>query len=832
MINPVLFWRFVLRQLRSKELSVLCVAFILAVCAASCVLFFSFRLEQTLAQEASKLIAADLVVVSDQAGDEYQLIKKQVDAEPQLHSAQSATFQSMLMTDQGARLVRVIAVSDKFPLKGENRIQVSNKEQTGTFVPKNGQIWVDQQLASQLHLKEQQRVHVGDKELLVEATLLESAASGLELFNLLPTAMMNLSDLPQTGLVQEGSRIRYRLFITGPTAQLEQLKQTLMPNLPRGMKLETIDSARPEVQNTLVRANRFLGFATSLSVILSIVALSLTSTRYLSKHVRQVAIMRTLGSDSKQIFRLFLGLFVFIGLICSVLGTLLGFVAQEFLLFSLKRVFDSISISTFPIQGLTLAVLIPFVATILLLLLILPQIISLKNSSTLNVLRGDLPTQNKQLLSVFMFILVVVGSSAMQIGDLKLTAQFLAGVAVLFVVMSFVSILLLKLCKCVITSAYSFAWQGLADVARRPKLSLIQMVSLSVSLMALLTLTFVKNDLVDAWKQRIPDNAPNYFILGVQKDQTEALNQFFNEHNIPTVKLSAMTRARLVKVNQQEITENTYTEENAKRLAEREFNLSWGQTIPEHNQVVQGQFWSKDNADPAFSVEEGLVETLKLKLGDVLTFDIAGQEYQAPITNLRKLNWESMQVNFFVIGNGIWLEDAPASFIASFYLASEQTGFINQATEVFPNISFIDVGNIIREMQKIIDRLTYVVNAVFVLCLMASVIVLWASVLNTRDERLFDAALMRSLGAQNQQIRRRLFVELWALGAFSGLLAGLFALALEYFSASLLLDLEPKVNLLLLLVGIIAGVLCTTLSGYPILRNVLKVPPNQILNQR
>lgn len=822
----LMWWRFLKRQIRSGELNVLCLSLILAVSAASCVLFFSTRLDATLQSQASELIAADLVLTTDSP------ISKSFTNETdslKLQTAKSARFQSMLIGKDDAVLAQIHAVESSFPLRGNSKIEeTAGVEKSVSASPKANEIWLDDRLMERLNAHQGDTIQLGDKTFTIKAKLIEEAGSGIDLFNLLPKASINLSDLEATGLVQEGSRIRYHLFVSGSPSSLSKVSVFFNENLPRGAKLEDVSSARPEVKTALSRAKLFLGLSTSLSVILSIAALSLACRRYLSRHTSQVAIMRALGASNAYVLRLFLWQFILLGIFGGVLGSLIGFGIQEALLLNMQSLFNLKNIAP---TSWWLFLSVPVASTLLLLALILPHLFSLKSLPAVAVLRQDLPLPKKQVLSALALIFVLIASCSLQIGDFTLSWQFLLGLSGLFIILSLISIGFLYVCKKLPTLGNSFLRQGCSNLARRPLLSLLQIISLSVSLLALLTVTLVKDDLLSAWEKHIPDQAPNQFVLGIQQDQLPALNAFFEQKGMTAPTFSPMTRARLTHVNNQELDTTKYEDERARRLAEREFNLSWSDSLPTHNQLSSGRFWQPNDKTPAFSLEDGLAETLHLKIGDVLTFDIAGQDYSAPVTNLRKVNWDTFQVNFFALGNNAWLKDAPASYISSFYLPPEQKNFINDASKDFPNISFIDVGAVLGEVKNIITQLSTAINAVFVLCLVASLMVLWASLLSAKDERLFDMALMRSLGASNRYLRISLLYELLIVGAFSGFLAGALALGLNVYIGNVLLDLPPKLNILLPLIGLILGALCATISGYPILKSVLKISPSHILKQ-
>lgn len=819
-------WRFFQRQWRSGTFNVMLLAVILAVTAASCVAFFSTRLEATLHQEASKLMGADLILRHNQPISE-DIVATVKAVTPEVLA--SRQMQSMLATDDAFAMASIHAVPESFPLKGTHKISQAGVVTKVTHSPKAGEIWLSDRLVQQLGVQEGASLMVGEASLRVSAILLEEAGSGFNLLSVLPNALMADGDLDRTGLVQIGSRLTYRLFVSATPEQVKQLKHTLTPMLPDAMSMDDIESSGPQIQQALGRSGNFLGLATSMSVVLAVVALSLASRRFLAQHTHQVAIFRAIGASSRQVNRLFLFGFAGLGFVGSVVGMVLGYALHLLLLKQMQQLLNLSEVAATPFW---LWWVIPVVGMLLVWVLILPHILSLKKVSAQRVLRDDLPMPKSQIASAAALIAVLVLGSSLQMGDLSLSIQFMLGLALVAAVMGGCGLGLIAVVKKLPTFG-QVAWrQGLASLARRPKVTLVQMMALSVSILALLTITWVKDDLLAAWARSVPTDAPNYFVLGVQEGEQAQFEEALSAGGLKVPLLYPSTRARLVAINGEPPSEALRADEDTRRLLDREFNLSWLSALPQHNVVKSGTFWAEDSDEPAFSMEEGLMKQFKLKLGDTLRFDVAGDIYEAPITNTRKLDWDSFQVNFFVIGPKAWGQNAPAGYISSFYVPDELRDTLLTISKSMPHISFVDISMILAEVKSIVARLSATINGMFVLCLLATAMVIWTSLLNAKDERLFDVALMRALGASNQMLRRGLVVELAILGAFSGVVGGLLAMALGTGVSVWLFDLPWRVNLWLPLWGGIIGMLFAWLTGYPVLRAVLRTPPSQILNDR
>lgn len=366
------------------------------------------------------------------------------------------------------------------------------------------------------------------------------------------------------------------------------------------------------------------------------------------------------------------------------------------------------------------------------------------------------------------------------------------------------------------------AWRyAVAGLRRRGLGSALQVVALGLGLMALLLLAVTRNDLVAGWRQSSPPDAPNRFVIDIQPGQDAPVLAQLRAAGLPNVQLSPMIRARLTAINGKPVTGDSYAEVRARRLAEREFNLSYTAVLPEGNRVTAGQ-WYGDASTPQVSMEEGIAKTLGLTLGDTLRFEVAGQHIDAPITSLRKLDWGSMRVNFFVVMPPAALRDFPMTWITSFHLAPKQQGVADALVRQFPNVTVIDTGALLAQIQQILSQVIDAVQALFVFTLAAGVLVLYAALAGTRDERMRESGILRALGASSRQLRDVHLAELVTVGALAGLLAALGAGALGWALARYVFEFALHFNPWLPALGVGAGVLCALIGGWSGLRAVLR----------
>ena len=509
--------------------------------------------------------------------------------------------------------------------------------------------------------------------------------------------------------------------------------------------MQGLDSARPEIRAGLERARQFLGLTALLAVMLAAVAIGLATRRYSRRHLDNYAVMRCLGASQRQLFALFAWEFVALGVLAAALGCALGFATQQLLAGGLT---DFVAVRLpFPswvpaIQGVLLAF-------VLLLGFALPPLMRLKDVPALLVLRRDIGRpRERQLASYATGFAALTGLVLWQAGDVKLGGYVLggfAGAALAFAAISYGSLRLMAKAA----GMGGVAWRyGLANLRRRAPATTVQILALALGLTAILLLTVTRADLLAAWRAKTPPDAPNRFILNIQPEQRAVIARFFRDQGLPPLDIYPMVRGRLIAINGTEVSAASYEERRTKRLVEREFNLSYMDRLPAYNRLSAGRWFTPaDLANGAFSVEEGIARRLGIRLGDSLTWSVAGRTFTAQVANIRQLDWDSMRVNFFVIATPPLLERYPTSYVTSFYLPHSHAPDMNRLARMLPNLTIVDMSVILRQVLGVIERVVHAVQVVFLFALAAGLLVLYAALLATEDERVREAALLRALGA-------------------------------------------------------------------------------------
>ena len=824
--------RMTRRDWRAGELRFLLAALAVAVAALSAVGFFVDRMNAALERDATELLGADLLVRSDYPLRDAWRAEALARG---LTSADVVSFPSMATTGRAetedTRLVAVKAVSSAYPLRGDLRLRTKNTELTTKGSPQAGTVWVDTALLSLRGLHLGDVMTLGERRFTIAAEILLEKDRGAGFMNFAPRVMLALQDLESTGLVQNGSRITYRLQLAGNSSDIAAfqrwLENEIKVNEVRGVQLESLESGRPEMRTTLERARQFLSLVSLLTAMLAALAIAMAARRFMQRHLDAVAMLRCLGLKQNEVTLIYLIEFILIGTIGSLIGAAIGFAAH----FLLLEWLGALMTTQLPPPGWM--PLVQGVATGLLLLLgfAIPPVLQLRNVPHNRVIRREQDPPKAFTISGYLLALAsFMGLLLWQARDLRLGLLTFGGFITLLAVSFMAGWLLLRLVQSVRVPPGWPAWRfAQTSLKRRPAATILQIVALSLGLMALLLLTVVRQDLVAAWRQSSPPDAPNHFIINIQPDQREAVAQELTKNGIADVGLDPMIRGRLLQVDGRNISSATYTEERAQRLVEREFNLSTLTELPAHNTITEGRWF--DNAQPEASVEQGLAKTLGLKLGDLLRFDVGGQSVDVKITSLRKLDWGSMRVNFFVILNPSAAQNLPATYITAFHLPATQQSLVNQLVRHYPNLTIVDVGSMVVQVQQVIDQVIAAVEFLFLFTLVSGVMVLAAAMLISQNERAHEAGLLRALGATRRELSRAQWVECLLVGTAAGVLAASGASLVGWVLAHQVFEFEWQFSPLVWIVGIAAGIACAFLGGWFGLRNVLSRPPIQTLRE-
>ncbi|KQT09699.1 ABC transporter permease [Ramlibacter sp. Leaf400] len=827
-------WRTLWRDLRAGELRLLIVAVTLAVAALTAVGFFADRLKGGLARDARQLLGGDAVVASDNPTPQAFIDRARALG---LQGVTTVLFPTMARApdDKGgsARLVSLKAVQQGYPLRGDLTVasEAEAQGQRTREVPGRGEAWVDRPLLEALDLAPGDRLLLGDTSLRISRVVLLEPDRGTGFSTFAPRVMIHEADLPATRLIQPASRVVYRFAVAGPDRAVKTFTEFARTQATRtdvrGVRVESLESGRPEMRQTLDRAEKFLNLVALLSALLSAVAVALAARGFAASHLDDCAMLRVLGQSQRKIATAYSVEFGLIGLAASALGVALGFAVHFVFVLLLSGLVETSlpAASLWPVGfgfGMGLTLLFAFG---------LPPVLQLAQVPPLRVIRrdvGNLKPASALVLGVGVAgfaTLLLAASSDLKLGGIAVGG--FAGAVLLFAALSWVAVKLLRMS---VNEATAPRWLVLAtrQLSARPVYAVVQVSSLAVGLLALMLLVLLRTDLVASWRKATPPDAPNRFVINVMPEQGDDFQEALRAGGVQRYDWYPMIRGRLVAVNGRVVGPDDYTEDRARRLVDREFNLSHAAAAPPHNQVVAGR-WEPEEAG-AVSVEEGIAETLGLKLGDTLRFDIGGVASESKITSLRKVDWGSMRANFFVMYPVSRMPDVPSTFMTSFR-APERKGFDSALVRQFPNITNVDMTSTLNQVQAVLDKVVRAVEFLFGFTLAAGVVVLFAAVTATREERAREFAIMRAVGARGSLLRQVQRAELAGVGLLAGFLASVVAVAVGWGLARFVFDFAWTASPLVPVAGALAGAALALGAGWWGLREVLRRPVVETLRR-
>ncbi len=864
-------WRTLWRDARAGELRLLVVAVALGVAALSSVSFLADRLNGGLQRDARQLLGGDVVVVSDQATPAHIVQRAKTDG---LQGVTTLSFPTMARGqpqsggESNSRLVALKAAEAGYPLRGElkvasslaqaqfalstdsssasqdSRIGSNSTVEKISAIPASGEVWIEPAGLEALGLDVGDSVLLGNSRLRITRVLVNEPDRGAGFMNFAPRVLMNSADLDATGLIQPASRVTWRYAVVGADNATKNFlawaeAESKKPEV-RGVRVESLEAGRPEMRQTLDRAGKFLNLVALLAALLSAVAVALAARAFAARHLDDCAMLRVLGLSQRHIALSYTAEFVWVGTFASTLGLALGYAVHLVFVALLKGLVDTAlpAPSVWPVvyglgTGLTL-----------LLAFGLPPVLQLASVPALRVMRRDVGELKATTLSVWALgltgfaVLLIAVSRDLKLG-LMVVGGF-AGAVLLFAGMAWLAVQVLRR-SVVEGSAPPWLMLATRQISARPVYAMVQVSALAVGLLALALLVLLRTDLISSWRNATPVNAPNRFVINIQPDQAEPFLQTLHDAGVRKPDWYPMIRARLVAVNGNTVTPASYTEERAQRLVDREFNVSFSADQPEHNTVVAGA-WQAEELD-GLSIEDGIAKTLKLKLGDRLRFDVAGVQTDAAITSLRKVDWGSMRANFFVMypvsrlvtGAGF---DVPTTYIAAFRAPQRVATadkpvptFDNQLISRFPNVTSVDMGATLNQVQSVLGQVVSAVEFLFLFTLAAGLVVLFAAVTATREERAREYAVLRALGASNHLLAKVQRAELAGVGALAGFLASGVAMAMGWGLARFAFEFEWTASPWVPVLGAVVGALLALAAGWWGLRDVLRRPVVQTLRQ-
>ena len=881
--------RLLWRDWRSGELRLLFLALVMAVTSVSGIALFTDRLEKALLLESANMLAADRVLGSGKVLPDDILVEAQTRG---LRTASTLSFTSMAFSDSGNMLVSAKAVSDTYPLRGDVIIADAPfirgaPIQSG---PQPGEVWLESRALPALGLEVGDSVYVGEAELTVSKIIIAEPdrSGGGMVDNAGPRLMLHLDDVAKTNVVQLGSRVSYRfLFAADELLALDEFETWVDAEYEGEYRLRDVRDESEEVSEALSRAESFLLLGSLFAVLLAGVAIALTAKRYSERHYDYVAILKTFGCTSPQIGFIYLWIQALLAIVAVVVGSVLGWGVHHIILRALQTVITV----ELPAAGFEPFVVGAMTAVICLLSFALPPLLALRETPPLRVLRKDISQQKVGANVPYVFgIGGTIGLVYWYSQDAVLTSVLVVAVASIAILLSGLSFLLLSSSSAVGMRAGS-AWKlAMSAARRRRKQNVLQVMVFSVTIMSLLILGLLRTDLIADWQAQLPENTPNHFMMNISQPQIAGIEEFFEENGVQGNAFYPLISARVTKVNgatpdpQEDLNSdaergtlaggggddaegesakgaarvglsvgygqgetNAAGASSGKEASESEAGdeaeegevrgrlsrrqVTWAAELPADNRVTGGEWWEA-TVEPGFvSIEQDYADWLDIELGDVIEFEINAQTVSAEVSSFRSVRWDNMQPNFFIIFSPGTIDHLGATFLSTALMEREQKILLNELVQRFPTIVVIEIDALIEQIQNIIAQVTSAIELISVLVLVCGALVLLACVNATLDERFYENAILRTLGAGKRLIMTSLLIEFASIGLMAGLVATLGAEASLYYLQEQVFEQEFALHYWVWLAGPLAGMIIIGGLGVNSTRGVVNISPLNVLRR-
>lgn len=810
--------RLLFRDWRGGELALIASALVLAVTCVTAIAHFTDRLTRAMEEQSLTFLAAEKVLRSSQPVDPTWLDEAEAQG---LEQGKAIQFASMISANNQFQFVSVKAVGGGYPLVGHLEIRRSQgaPSEVSQQGPPAGEAWVESRLLPLLEIEMGDSIDLGDTQLKVTGLLEREPDRGTSLFDMGARVLANVDDLPASGVIQPGSRVRYRYLFAGDDQILKEYFDWLKPQLTEHQRVLDLREGQPRVASALNRAERFLFLAASLAVLLASVAVGLAARRYSLRHTAYVAVMKSLGAGRNKVLAIYLGQLAALTLLATALGLALGSFIQAQAVNLMAGFFPVAPPASHwnpLLVGLStgLACALGFA---------LPPLFRLARTDPMQTLRKDWSNPDKRE-----WLGLILGPSAMLLliwwlsGSLAMTLALLAGMALLVGGSALVNQLLVRGKLASLGGAWRIA---LGSLQRRAAFNTLLIAAFGTGLLAMLSLVFARTALIDEWRMQLPEKAPNHFLLNIAPTDVDGIQQILEKEAVSSTEFYPMVRGRLIAINDT-LTKDLKDRPNGVR---RELNLSWTENLAPDNRILEGEWW--DKTSEGVSVEVELAAQLNLALGDKLRFSIGGLEVEAPVSSFRSLDWNSMRPNFYMLFAPGTLEEFPATYITSFYLPPEDKLLINDLVRSYPSVSVIELDKIILRIRDTIAQVSFAIESVMALMLVAGVLVLIAGVRASIAERLQEAAIIRTLGGRRRLLLKSLVLEFGLLGCAAGLLAAIGAEATLVVLSQRVFELPLVFHPTLWLLGPLAGAVLVGTAGTLACYSSVSQPPLKVLRE-
>ncbi|MBL0763863.1 ABC transporter permease [Marivirga atlantica] len=790
------FWLFKMawrdsRRNRSRLLLFMS-SIVLGIAALVAINSFGENLTNEINNEARNLLGADVEIESRSPISD---TLKQFLEKKGLELSEEKSFASMVFfpKNDGTRLINVRAVEEGYPFYGE--IETTPIDAAKTFV-RNTEAVVDKSLMLQFDAQAGDSVRLGTSTFKIAAEVTKTPGQSAISTTVAPPVFIPLNELEKTGLMKTGSRINYKLYGKFPEGvdNKKFFDEELKPTLEKyEVRFDDVEERKQELGDAYSDLTGFLNLTAFIALLLGCLGVASSVQVYIKSKVQTVAILRCMGASSYQTIWIYLIQIVFMGLVGSVLGVALGVSLQyllpqvfaDFLPFQLEMSISFISI----IEGLALGLI-----TALLFALI--PLLSIRMVSPLKVLRSSYETDrpDRWRYLVYLLILLFIGTfTYLQLEDLQDAVIFTLGIFVSLGILAAIGKLIIWAVKRFFPSNSAFTVrQGLSNLYRPNNQTLLLVITIGLGTALITTLLLTQDLLLNKVKLSSSENQPNMVLFDIQSDQVDELIDITKKDSLPVIQEVPIVTMRLASIKG--VNTNTLKEDTSYHVRDwvvnREYRVTYRAELIDSEELLKGEFTGKTtNQDSIFiSLDDGLAEDMNVELGDKITWNVQGAMIPTYVSSLRKIDWQRVQTNFLVVFPTGVLEEAPKFHVllTKYDDVEQSVAYQQKVVKNYPNISIIDLDLILKTLDEVLSKISFVIQFMAFFSIITGIIVLISSVNISKYQRMKEAVLLRTIGASKKQIFRISLMEYFFLGSISTL-TGIFisiaaAWLLAYFS--------------------------------------------------
>lgn len=819
--------RLLRRDWRAGELRILAAALAIAVGSVTAIGFFSDRINRAMTEQSAELVGADLRLISPQPLPPAWL---RAATDEGLHQTQTLSFASVVVHGEAMQLASVLAVDAGYPLRGTVRTAPAlfARDTAMSGEPAPGTAWAEPRVMQELGIAVGARIEIGDAQFTVTRVLTYEPGRAGGSFSFAPRVLISQADVARTAVVQPGSRVTYTALFSGMEIDLMHYKAWLAPRLEPNHQLLDVRDDSSNIGRALERAERYLGLTSLLAVLLAGAAIAMGAQRYSERHFDMSALLRCHGATQRDILAIYLPQLLVLGLASSAIGCALGWLTQAAVLHVLRDLLPAVV----PAPGFAPVIFGLLTGLITLAGFALPPVLRLKQVPPLRVLR-------RELVPLPVAAWAVYGGAAATVlllmwrytGDITLTLAVLAGGVVVVIALALLAGALLTLSRR-LPRRVGVAWRfGLNNLRRRAQTSIGQILAFGLALMAMAVIVLLRTDLLSTWQNQLKPDTPNYFAFNILSGDVAATRRFFAGHGIRASAIYPMVRGRLTAINAAPVTQAVTKEESDNDALQRELNLTWTDTVPPDNALVRGVWWSENTDGHSVSVEERLADKLGIKLGDALTFTIAGEPLNAKVISIRSVQWDSFHPNFYMIFPPGLLDRYPATYLTSFLLPPERQALLTEMLRAFPAVTVLDMDQVLAQVRTLFAQVSAAIELVLLFVLAAGFAVLYAALAASLDERFHEGALLRALGATRRQLRTAHLAEFALIGVLAGVLAAIGTELIAWLLYTRAFDLAYRFKWPVWIVTPLLGGVLIGLAGFIGTRRVVRRSPLTVLRE-